>query len=645
LDWYSWRFIEKAAVWRCRREKTAYFVGKAAPKQNRHAGTVTADSRRRTFPRRDFRAHLSSVAAASRERNTRALRVSWRRPQLQDSARMRKVQPLSRAVGDETVKLRLFDDPDLTWRVLGTLNLFRLLTAVVLLGLFFAVSADGRLFGERYPALFSATAAGYLVFAAISGIAIRQRWVAAEKQALAQVLVDVAAVITLMHASGGIGSGLGGLLIIFVGAGSLVLPAGAPTFFAALATLGVLGEQFFSLLGGTSDASNYPAAGILGATIFVIALAAKPLARRIQQSEELAHQRGIDLANLSELNEYIVQHLRESIVVLDSDDRVRLMNTSAAQLLGAPDSSTGVPLGEISPTLSGYISAWRADSSRESHLEFTMISEGHSVRLSAHLAPLGSGDERSGPILVFLEDSSIMNARVQQSKLASLGRLSASIAHEIRNPVGAMSHAGQLLAESPALGEEDLRLTEIIRTHAERVSHIVDNVLQLSRRESSRPEQFALKPWLEEFAVEFSGTLELQEGELTMLEVPETLEVRMDPGHLRQVLWNLCDNAVKYASETGGILVELQAGRMLRTGRPYLEVLDRGHGVDTATADKIFEPFFTARQGGTGLGLYISRELCELNRATLVHQARDGGGSIFRVVFADPNRWEAVENQ
>jgi two-component system sensor histidine kinase PilS (NtrC family) len=234
---------------------------------------------------------------------------------------------------------------------------------------------------------------------------------------------------------------------------------------------------------------------------------------------------------------------------------------------------------------------------------------------------------------------------VQQSKLASLGRLSASIAHEIRNPVGAMSHAGQLLAESEALTEDDLRLTEIIRTHAERVSHIVDNVLQLSRRESSRPEQFLLRPWLLDFADEFSRTLELQEGELSLGDVPGDLDVRMDPSHLRQVLWNLCDNAVKYASETGGILVELQAGWMQRTGRPYLEVLDHGHGVEPDTVDKIFEPFFTARKGGTGLGLYISRELCELNRATLVYQARATGGSIFRIVFADPSRWEAVENQ
>ncbi len=236
-----------------------------------------------------------------------------------------------------------------------------------------------------------------------------------------------------------------------------------------------------------------------------------------------------------------------------------------------------------------------------------------------------------------------MNERVQQSKLASLGRLSASIAHEIRNPVGAMSHAAQLLRESPGLNEDDHRLTEIIQTHSSRVSHIIDNVLQLSRRESSQPERLWLKPWLEDFAREFSNTLELQEGEMGIADMPDDLEVRMDKSHLRQVLWNLCDNAVKYASETGGIMVELHGGRLQGQGRPYVEVRDHGLGVDGATADKMFEPFYTERSGGTGLGLYISRELCELNRATLLYLDRPGGGSIFRIVFADPDRWESAE--
>jgi len=339
-----------------------------------------------------------------------------------------------------------------------------------------------------------------------------------------------------------------------------------------------------------------------------------------------------------------VQHLRESIVVVDGDNDIRLINGSAAQLLGIANDCHGLPLGDAAKDLADYLATWRAEESQESHTEFSMIAADNTSRLKAHLAPLGKDGERLGPVLVFLEDASLMNARVQQSKLASLGRLSASIAHEIRNPVGAMSHAGQLLAESEGMSKDDLHLTDIIRTHAERVSNIIENVLQLSRRESSKAERFALRPWLIDFATEFSRTLELQEGELAVTDVPEDLEVRMDPSHLRQVLWNLCDNAVKYASETGGILVELQAGRMQRTNRPFLEILDQGHGIDPSIIDKIFEPFFTDRSGGTGLGLYISRELCELNRATLVFQPRTPGGSIFRVVFADPDRWEVVDN-
>ena len=552
---------------------------------------------------------------------------------LTDTRSLRTDSPLQIAI----------DESDLTWRVLGTLNLFRLVVALALLGLFFA-GDDPRFFGDRYPALFSATAAGYLVFAVVSGLAIRQRWVTAGPQILSQVTVDIVAIVILMHSSGGISSGLGGLLVVFVGAGSLVLPLQVPAFFAALATLAVLGEQLFSQLGGVSDTSNYSAAGVLGAIIFAIAMAARPLARRIQFSEALARQRGVDLANLSELNEYIVQHLRESIVVIDAEDRIRLINTSAALLLGATAECHGQPLSDSSLELAEHVTAWRRNEAHKAHAEFSMIAADDSARIKAHLAPLGKSSERSGPILVFLEDASLMNARVQQSKLASLGRLSASIAHEIRNPVGAMSHAGQLLGESKSLTDDDLRLTEIIQTHAARVSHIIDNVLQLSRRESSRPERFQLGPWLSDFAHEFSRTLELQEGELSITAVADAMEIRMDPTHLRQVLWNLCDNAVKYASETGGILVELNAGHTQRTGQPFLEVLDHGHGVDPQTADKIFEPFYTNRSGGTGLGLYISRELCELNHATLVFQPRESGGSIFRIVFADPDRWEEVDS-
>ena len=558
-------------------------------------------------------------------------------------------QSSSATTGNRTVRTsreallqKAIEEPDLSWRVLITLNVFRMLVAAALLALFFS-GGEPRIFGDRYPILFASTAASYLIFAIISSTSLRQRWAPANAQAVVQMLVDILAVVVLVHTSGGISSGLGGLLIVFVGAGSLVLPRQFPAILGAIATFAILGEQVFAQFTGAADAVNYPSAGVLAAIIFSMSLAARPLARRIQESEALARQRGVDLKNLSELNEYIVQHLRESIVVVDSDDKIRLSNGSAARLLGAEQLVPSRPLSEASAAICDYVGRWRKDHSLSSHPEFTLITEGNNARITAHLAPLGRGGDRSGPILIFLEDASIINARVQQSKLASLGRLSASIAHEIRNPVGAMSHAAQLLAEVDGLTDDDKRLTDIIQTHSGRVSHIIDNVLQLSRRESGKPERLALGPWLDDFGREFSRTLELQEGELSIEDIPDTLEVRMDKSHLRQVLWNLCDNAVKYASETGGILVELYGGRLDGQGRPYLEVRDHGLGVDPATAEQIFEPFFTARSGGTGLGLYISRELCELNRATLLYLDRSGGGSIFRIVFADPDRWDKQE--
>jgi two-component system sensor histidine kinase PilS (NtrC family) len=253
----------------------------------------------------------------------------------------------------------------------------------------------------------------------------------------------------------------------------------------------------------------------------------------------------------------------------------------------------------------------------------------HFVSLSEH---------GPGPVLAFLEDTSVVAERVQQSKLAALGRLSASIAHEIRNPVGAMSHAGQLLRESPTLGPDDRHLTDIIEKNAVRVSQIIENVLQLSRKDSTRQQRIDLASWLGTFLTEFRETLQLEDGRIALEATVPGLEVQFDPSHLHQVLWNLCDNALKHAA---AVPVLIRTGRIASTDRPYLEVVDRGTGIDPALAERIFEPFFTNGAGGTGLGLFISRELCQTNGGLLAYEARQGGGSIFRVIFADPQRWEA----
>ncbi len=412
---------------------------------------------------------------------------------------------------------------------------------------------------------------------------------------------------------------------------------GAPLFLAALAAIAVLVHTIWQQLSGQFDISAYAAAGFLGLVLFTIAGSASVLATRVRESEALVRQKDLDLANLADLSQYIVQHLRESILVVDVADRIRLINESAAEILGDVHAIPGALVGEVSPRLLYTLSTWRQSVLSDTEPPSFVAADGARV-IQPHFAPLGGS--APGPTLIFLEDTSLMAERVQQSKLAALGRLSASIAHEIRNPVGAMSHAGQLLAESPGISPGDRRLTDIIRNNAERVSTIINNVLQLSRRESINPARMTLADWLEEFLAEFCETMQVPRGALAVYVGADDLEVRFDPTHLHQVVWNLCDNAIKYGEPDEGIKAQIRLNRLAPSYRPYLEVADRGAGIEPQAADRIFEPFFTGRKGGTGLGLFIARELCQLNRSILLYEPRGGGGSVFRVVFSDPQRWE-----
>ena len=149
-----------------------------------------------------------------------------------------------------------------------------------------------------------------------------------------------------------------------------------------------------------------------------------------------------------------------------------------------------------------------------------------------------------------------------------------------------------------------------------------------------------LGDWLEDFLDEFCETMQVPMTRIAVLEEALNLEVRIDPSHLHQVVWNLCDNSLKYGEPLDDIGFEIKLSRLTPSYRPCLEVADRGLGIDAKAADRIFEPFSTGQKGGTGLGLFIARELCQLNRAVLLYEPRDGGGSVFRIVFSDPQRWE-----
>jgi len=525
-------------------------------------------------------------------------------------------------------------DPALVWRVLAVLNLYRVLVPLVLLGLYLLGGARG--FAVYSSQVFFGATVFYFCFGLVSVFFVRQRLASARAQTILQASVDMFVLVLLLHTCGGVASGLGVLFLVPVGALAFLLPPRSALFLAAVAAIAILADTIWQQLGGTTDVNSYATAGLLGAVLFVTAGASSIAAGRMRESEALVRQKDVDLANLADLSQYIVQHLRESLLVVDAADKIRLINESAAEILGDNHAVPGALVGEVSPRLLYSLSTWRQRGQGDESPSSFVAADG-AREIQPHFAPLG---EEPGPTLIFLEDTSLLAERVQQGKLAALGRLSASIAHEIRNPVGAMSHAGQLLAESANIGADERRLTDIIQSNSERVSTIINNVLQLSRREATKPTRLLLGDWLEDFLEEFCETMQVREAQVGVHETAEDLEVRFDPSHLHQVVWNLCDNAMKYGEARDGISVEINLGRLNPRNRPFLEVSNRGHGIEPQAVDRIFEPFFTGRKGGTGLGLFIARELCQLNRAILLYEPRDGNGSTFRVVFSDPQRWE-----
>ncbi len=527
---------------------------------------------------------------------------------------------------------------DLAWRVVGLANLYRLLLPPVLFALYLFTRPTPTVGGTN-PQLFVLVCVVYWALGALFAFGGRGHWPSRRVLVLANTLLDTAAVAALLYCSGGGASGLGILLVIPVGAMALLAEGRGAFANAAIAALGILLQQIASVALGTAPSSDYPLAGMQGAVVFLVALMAWPVSTRLRESEALVRRAVLDLANLAQVSQYIVQHLRESILVVDPDDYIRLINESAAQVLGEADAVPGALLGEVCPRLLYLLSTWRANDVLDPGADAQTLLAADGARLiRPHFAPLG--DSNPSPVIVFLEDTGEIAAKVQQTKLAALGRLSASIAHEIRNPVGAMSHAAQLLAESPGLSGEDRRLTQIMQANSSRVSGIIDNVLQLSRREAPKPQELTLAAWTARFRDEFCATLELPRTQLQIDAASGDVPVRIDGSQLHQIIWNLCQNAVMHALPTATAAgIQLRYGRLGGVGRPYLQVADRGPGIATADAERIFEPFFTRAQRGTGLGLFLARELAAANGATLLYEAREGGGSVFRVVFADPSRW------
>ena len=448
--------------------------------------------------------------------------------------------------------------------------------------------------------------------------------------AFALVVFDICALTWMMYLSGGVASGLGVLILVSMATGAIITTGRIATLLPAIATIAVLYEEFYLSLSAPALYDDFFQAGILGILYFAISLIIQNLSRRIRENDIRSLTQAAELADLERVNRQIVQRMRTGIVLVDRDNNVRMANQSARALLGQVQDAK---LQGLPRKLRQHLNSWRADS----HLRIPPFQAGQNTpEIKVNFSAVRARDNY-GDVTIFIEDTGEIQQQAQQLKLAALGGLSANIAHEIRNPLGAISHAAQLLSESKNLDESDARFTDIIHDHCKRLNKVIENVLEMSRRKRPVPVRLELSSYLTEFA---AGIKETASDAMIEVEVePEDTQVRIDQSQLGQALANLVNNALRHSAEAGkGAYVRLEGGLDKRTDRPYLNVIDRGTGVAEEQLPKLFEPFFTTATSGTGLGLYISREICEANQARLTYYPHDSGGSCFRITFAHPDR-------
>ncbi|MEY4590483.1 MAG: hypothetical protein RL497_2559 [Pseudomonadota bacterium] len=513
---------------------------------------------------------------------------------------------------------------------------FRIGLGFILLLLFLS-GRTGRALGGLYPDLFFWTCASWIALATLSLALFPATKLIHSLHRITSFLVfDVIALLFLIHASGGVDSGFGYLLLVIVAISSIFMRQRMAIMFATMVSLLMIAQTLY--LVETLNLTGKPifSAGVLGILLFITAYTFQRVTQKIQQSTEEAAQQSLYAEHLQRLAQAIVARMRTGIIVLDGQNKIELMNTAASQLLGVnadADNKNNTNKTEKNPGEDIESSAALAplkkylNAEDEANFRQQRSDAGLEVRFSR--AHLNLGEHKRQ--VIFVEDTRSISQQAQQLKLASLGRLTASIAHEIRNPLGAISHAVQLLQESDSLTPVDQRLCSIIYQHAKRVNQIIENTLALSRRKDPQITLIDLHPWLEQFIENYTSH---QQAEILLNLAPGPLPLRIDTTNLQQVLVNLVDNGLRYSKQqTGTAKVLLRGGINPSNDNVFLEVVDFGPGIDGEQLTQIFEPFYTTEELGTGLGLYICKELCEINQASLYYFKTTQRESCFRIDF------------
>jgi two-component system sensor histidine kinase PilS (NtrC family) len=525
------------------------------------------------------------------------------------------------------------------WRSLQTFTVTRIVITLVLLVYLTYDARHGHITSQLSGTAYAETCIAY-VLAALLFAAVTQRWRHRFLWQLScQILVDIVAISLLYLAAGGARSGLG-LLYLFPLAGAAILaPLVLALFSASLATLFMLAESTWRIFISNDEPPLFQA-GIMGAAFFAMVVVVSRLAARLIRQEELASKRGADLRVQQAVYRIVVDDVGDGILVVGRDGFVFSGNPAARRMLGleADSLETGDSFrladgAALEPVAQGF-DAWLAAGPADAHVTIKRWQEQEGpvrgrldqpVHLKLRFARVDTPDGVAERSVIFMQDVSAIENQAQQLKLASMGRLTASIAHEVRNPLSAIGHATSLLAED-LNGPAETRLLRIVGDNVARVNRMVEDILKLSRKVQPGGEPVRLGAFLAELKAEFTETHGLADN-MVWIGDAGSRTVRFDGLHLREVLVNLLGNAIRYAS---GKPASIRLFPVLdATGRVELHVQDDGPGITAEVRAHLFEPFYTTSSKGTGLGLYLARELCLNNGAMLDYEYRVDGPAGF----------------
>jgi two-component system sensor histidine kinase PilS (NtrC family) len=516
------------------------------------------------------------------------------------------------------------------WPTLQTFALVRVLvsTALLLAVMMFGAPVIGRALVADASRMMSVLGAYFALSIALLAWTMlrRSRF---GLQIWAHMAVDLLLISLLVVLGGGTRSGVFIFYLLPLAEASLALPSLGAFFVCSIADLVLLVNEVLRALGDQPGEAQLFQAGVVGAALFGITALLRLLSTRLSRQEQLARRRGRELDSQLQINRLVISQMEQGVIVADASTLVRANNRSARQMLGFdPEAQlTGRRLLELESAqeLAHAFMNWLTS------LELGAAPPRSDILVKSDEAQPAGAPRRlrvrfarpafqpSDEYVIFMEDLQSIEERAQRLKLAAMGRLTASIAHEIRNPLAAISQAGQLLAED-VRDPLHQRLTSIVRENTQRLNRLVEDVLRAARRDSPLTDEFDLAEFCSAWLVEFARDRGLA-GESIRLVAQPGLIVRFEQNQLRQVLFNLVDNALRYCSGRAGS-IEIRAEPPDEQPAPVcLWVFDDGPGVAAAERDSMFEPFFTTHSRGTGLGLYLAREFCVANGYDLSYRA------------------------